>query len=54
VLPGSTVGLVIAQVGSALTTVFSLATLAAVYDQLVSLPSEEATVTTDTGTSTAA
>jgi hypothetical protein len=53
-LPGSTVGLVIAQVGSALTTVFSLATLAAAYDQLVSLPSEEATVTTDTGTSTAA
>jgi hypothetical protein len=54
VIPGSTVGLVIAQVGSALTTVFSLATLAAAYDQLVALPTEEATVATDTETSTAA
>jgi membrane-anchored glycerophosphoryl diester phosphodiesterase (GDPDase) len=54
VLPGSTLGLVIAQIGSALTTVFSLATLAAAYDQLVALPAEETTVTTDTGTSTAA
>jgi hypothetical protein len=53
-IPGSTLGLVVAQVGSALTTVFSLATLAAAYDQLVSLPAEEATVTTDTETSTTA
>ena len=54
VIPGSTLGLVIAQVGSALMTVFSLATLAAAYDQLVSLPAEETTVTTDTERSTAA
>lgn len=49
-IAGGTVGVVIAQIGGALTTVFTLATLAAVYDQLLAMPAEEETVTTDSGT----
>lgn len=51
---GGVIGVIIVQIGSALTTVFTLATLAAAYEQLVALPSEETTVTTDTGTTTSA
>ena len=51
---GGVIGIVIVQIGSALTTVFTLATLAAAYEQLVTLPTEESTVTTDTGTATSA
>jgi hypothetical protein len=52
---GSTVGVLVAQIGGALTTVFTLATLAAVYDQLVALPAEEEeTVTADSETATPA
>jgi len=53
-IAGSTVGVVVAQIGSALTTVFTLATLAAVYGQLVVLPPEEETTTTDSETATPA
>lgn len=51
---GGVIGTVIAQIGSALTTVFTLGTLAAAYEQLVTLPTEESTGTTDTGTATSA
>jgi hypothetical protein len=47
---GGVIGVIIVQMGSALTTVFTLATLAAAYDLLVTLPSEETTVTTDSET----
>jgi hypothetical protein len=53
-VPGGTAGPRLAQVGSAPMTVFSLATVAAAYDQFVALPSEGPTVTTDTERSTAA
>lgn len=53
-IAGGTVGVVVAQIGGALTTVFTLATLAAAYDQLVALPSEEGTVTTDSERATPA
>jgi hypothetical protein len=51
---GGVVGVIVTQIGSALTTVFTLATLAAAYEQLVALPSEEPVVTTDAGTATSA
>lgn len=38
---GTAVGLVVAQVGSAITTVFTMAALAATYNQLVALPDED-------------
>ncbi|MFC6731802.1 MULTISPECIES: hypothetical protein [unclassified Haladaptatus] len=47
---GGVVGVVITQVGSALTTVFTLATLAAAFNQLIALPSEEETVPADSET----
>jgi hypothetical protein len=53
-LVGGVVGVVFAQAASALTTVFTLATLAAAYEQLVALPSEETTVSTDSETTTPA
>lgn len=42
-VPGGVLGVVLTQVGSALTTVFGLATLAATYNQLVELPAPEGT-----------
>ena len=51
---GGVVGVIVTQIGSALTTVFTLATLAAAYEQLVALPAEETPVTTETGTATSA
>ena len=48
------VGVVLAQAGSALATVFALATLAAAYEQLLALPAEEEPVTTDRETASPA
>jgi hypothetical protein len=49
---GGVVGVIITQIGSALTTVFTLATLAAAYDQLVALPAEEPPVTAESDSET--
>jgi hypothetical protein len=48
------VGVVLVQFGSALTTVFTLATLAAAYDQLLALPAEEETVSAESERDTTA
>jgi hypothetical protein len=47
-------GVVLGQAGSALATVFALATLAAAYEQLLALPAEEEPVTTDRETASPA
>jgi hypothetical protein len=49
---GGVIGVIITQLGSALTTVFTLATLAAAYEQLVALPAEEPTVTAESDSET--
>ena len=49
---GGVVGVIVTQIGSALTTVFTLATLAAAYEQLVSLSVEETPVTAESDSET--
>jgi len=51
---GGVVGTVSVQIGTALTTVFALATLAAAYDQLVGLGAEEEALPADSETPTPA